>query len=246
MADSGNTRLQPVSTTWRLSAARLQLWPTEPPSVQPYHHGWVHRGNERMLRQLIQEHQPKVIVELGSWLGLCTNFLLSASSGAAVFAIDKWDATFLLQEQFEQYARDREALGLLRGADGEPPLPLHDTFLVNMWPWRTRLFPLRMGTAEGLKLIASIGAPVGLIYVDADHTHDGVLADLREAAHSFPSALVCGDDWQWPGVRSALEQHVVDNGGRLKIMAHPAENWWWLATQHQQDPGSNEMLSRDA
>jgi predicted O-methyltransferase YrrM len=53
-----------------------------------------------MLRQLIQEQQPKVIVELGSWLGLCTAFLLeqSASGGAAVFAIDRWDAALLLRE----------------------------------------------------------------------------------------------------------------------------------------------------
>lgn len=157
--------------TWRLAAARLRLWPSAlPDGVRPYHHGWVHRGNETMcaprarvdrgrvstadatarasartceltaaarrlatrrrLRQLLRARRPKVVVEVGCWLGLCTQLLLEASTheaysdaaavasagslpasegapssgGAAVFAIDRWDADFLLREQHAQCA----------------------------------------------------------------------------------------------------------------------------------------------
>ena len=236
------------ASTWRFAAARLRLWPESPPaSVRPYHHGWVHVGNERMLRMLLRKLRPRVIIELGSWLGLCTTLLLeetaaeddqvreatkSTNVGACVFAIDRWDPAFLLSTQLEQYAGDDEALAILRGGSlqgvDEAPLPLYETFLANMWPWRHRLFPLQMDTSTGLHTVAEMRAPVDLIYIDADHTHDGALADLRCAARCFPKALLAGDDWQWAGVRSAVTQHVAESNGRLRVHAHPKENWWWL------------------
>ena len=211
-----------ASSTWRIAAAKLQLWPSEPPAVQTYHHGWVHKGNETMLKRLIAERKPRVIVELGSWLGLCTALLLEESGNAAVFAIDRWDATFLLDQQRDQYARDDEALGMLNG------IPLYETFLVNTWEWRQRLFPMRMDTVDGLRAVAALGAPVDLIYIDADHTEAGVTRDIRAAEECFPDALICGDDWSWPGVRQAVEKYAADSGGRLAVEAH--QNWWVLST----------------
>ncbi len=221
----------PASSSWRLAAARLRPWPDDPPhGVHAYHHGWVHRGNERLLRRLIATHRPRVIVELGSWLGLCTTLLLEASEahGApAVFAIDRWDPQWLLEHQLGQYERDAEALAMLRGdGDSAAPLPLFETFLVNMWAHRTRLFPVRMSTLDGLEAVRALGAPVGLVYVDADHSAPAVLADLRAARKCFPRAVLCGDDWQWPTVRAAVRQYAAESGGGAH--AHPEENWFWI------------------
>ena len=231
------------SATWRLEAARLQLWPREPPTVAPYMHGWVHVGNERMLRRLVRERAPRVIVELGCWLGLCTDLLLelSAELGSAVFAVDRWDSEYLLQSQRDQYERDEIGLRVLQGgvlscahygaSNGAAPVPLHDTFLINLWEHRARLFPLRMDTLEGIATIQRLGAAdvVGLVYIDANHETVAVLADLQAATRAFPNATCCGDDWQWASVRAAVEQYMSEQGeGRLRLNAHPAENWWDL------------------
>ncbi|KAJ1627311.1 hypothetical protein T492DRAFT_842453 [Pavlovales sp. CCMP2436] len=87
-----------------------------------------------------------------------------------------------------------------------------------------------MDTLEGMAAIRDLGAAesVGLVYVDADHSKDAVLEDIRTAARCFPNALCCGDDWQWPGVRAAVEQHVAESLGRLQLHSRDAENWWWL------------------
>ena len=77
-----------------------------------------------------------------------------------------------------------------------------------MWDWRTRLFPLRMDTRAGLKMVAELHAPVDLIYIDADHTHAGALGDLRAVTELFPEALLSGDDWQWPGVHRTKGRQV--------------------------------------
>ena len=216
---------RPRAATWRLRAAGLALWPDTCPTAPPFEHGWVHRGNERMLRRLLAKRRPKVVVELGSWLGLCTTLLLEETeeSGAAVFAVDPWDAAFLRSDEtlHRQYARDPTAVRIL------DTVPLYDTFLVNVWPYRQRCFPMRMTSGEGLAAIARLGAPVGMVYVDADHSYDAVRADLRACAAHFPDALLCGDDWQWPAVQRAVTDHAASHAG-LAVHADPTENWWWL------------------
>ena len=217
-----------TTTKWRLELHKLRLWPEEPPAgITVYSHGWVHRGNERLLRRLIRERQPRVVVELGCWLGLCTSLILeeTAGLGGAVIAVDRWDAQFLLDEQMDQYQGDEEALSILQGT---LKLPLYETFLVNLWDHRSRLFPLRMDSLKGIAAIKELGVPVELIYVDASHTTAAVLADIRAAEAAFPDAVICGDDYQWPAVRAAVEQHVDESAGRLQLGFHKAENWWCL------------------
>ncbi|KAL1518674.1 hypothetical protein AB1Y20_002962 [Prymnesium parvum] len=225
-----------MTSRWRLAAAALRLWPDEQPDVAPFMHGWVHLGNERLVRRLIASRRPRVLVELGSWLGLFTTFLLEETElcGASVFAVDPWDAARLQTSQADQYAADPEARRIL--AD----VPLYATFLANTWPHRHRLFPLRMTSLEGLAQIERLGAPVDLVYIDGDHSLDAVLADL-EACHAlFPEAAVVGDDWQWPEVRQAVRQFCTEHP-MLQVVSHPRENWWYLETKQ-----SEIMLLRDS
>ena len=44
-----------------------------------------------------------------------------------------------------------------------------------------------------------------LVYIDADHRYDSVVADLATAAELFPRATIVGDDWNWESVRAAVE-----------------------------------------
>lgn len=186
------------SATWRLRAAGLRLWPDAKPDVPPIEHGWVHVGNERLLRRLIGERRPRIAIELGSWLGLCTRLMLEAAPELALFAIDLWDPRALLgrNELRAQYERDASAMTLLTNGTGailqcaRAPTPardlarhdaadLHATFLANCWSERHRLYPLRMDTLDGLRAVSSLGAAVDLIYVDADHSEPAVAAELR-------------------------------------------------------------------
>ena len=100
-------------------------------------------------------------------------------------------------------------------------------FLANMWEHRSRVFPLRRPSVEGMEQVAALGAPVDLVYIDADHTFEAALADLRAAHRCFPHALLSGDDWQWQGVRRAVEQFACERGD-MHVHAHDKENWWWL------------------
>ena len=64
---------------------------------------------------------------------------------------------------------------------------------------------------------------------DADHSEPAVLAELREVRRLFPAAVVCGDDWQWLGVRRAVMAFAAEAG--VEVASHPKENWWLLETR---------------
>jgi hypothetical protein len=120
------------------------------------------------------------------------------------------------------------------------PVPGRPTFLANMWDYRTRLFPLRMTSLEGLAAIERLGAQPDLIYVDADHSADAVTHDLAACTRLFPGALLVGDDWQWPSVQEAVRCHASTHG--LVVHAHAHENWWWLeATPARVPPLANAL-----
>ena len=225
---------------WRLAAAKLGLWPDEKPDVEPYMHGWVHNGNQRLLQRILSSRQPRVIVELGSWLGLCTTLMLeeTAAFNSAVFAVDPWDPELLLEQQLAQYESDSHAIQILGS------VPLFPTFLVNTWEHRRRLFPLKMTSLEGIATIHALGVTPELVYIDGDHSYTAVLADLEACEAAFPGALLVGDDWQWTEVRSAVRHFCSTRP--LRVEAHPRENWWWLerttplATRSHENPEAAE------
>ena len=64
-------------------------WPDSIPAIEPKKHGWFRQGNLEVLQYLLQKNF-KIIVELGSWLGSSTKFLLTECPDAVVFAVDIW------------------------------------------------------------------------------------------------------------------------------------------------------------
>jgi hypothetical protein len=190
----------------------LTFWPKEKPSVPALRHGWFSEQNKVLLRRLLDDN-TKCIIELGSWLGESTRFMLDHTRNALVFAIDTWKG----------------------GPDHQDPdsewfkmLPtLYQTFLVNMWEYRKRLIPMRTSTQIGLDVIYEDGLyKPDLIYIDADHSYDAVCADIERSYHHFPEALLVGDDWGW-GHDLPVQRAVKDMAEKLGLKYHVEGGWAW-------------------
>jgi hypothetical protein len=175
-------------------------WPTERPTVPTNAHGWFQDENKLMLAARITP-ATRLIVELGSWLGLSTRWLLDNSpQEATVIAVDHWEGS-------SEHKTEPQWQGYLP--------TLFETFLANQWNYKDRLIPVRTTTTLGLGHIANAGLSPDLIYVDASHETDLVLHDIVMAVTLFPDAAIVGDDWSaWPSVRAAVElfarEHCYD------------------------------------
>jgi predicted O-methyltransferase YrrM len=138
----------------------------------------------------------QAIVELGSYRGKSTCYLATGASidhKAPVYAVDAWS---------EEVSAWRSAvLSTL-------PSPSFDDFTAQLD---------KAGVSDGVRVIRNLttlaaelydGPPVGLLYIDGDHSRAAVLADFRAwRRHLAPHAVIIFDDFgvtKNPGVSLAV------------------------------------------
>jgi hypothetical protein len=174
-------------------------WPaTRPalPEVPERNLGWLREGSKDALASALSE-RTRVVVELGAWLGLSTRFALERAPNATVVSVDHWRGS----PEHHDSEEWRQMLPTL-----------YETFLALNWEHRARIVPVRRSTVEGLAAIAEHGVEPDAIYVDAGHEYESVLEDLETGHRLFPKAVLVGDDFDWLGVRQALEEFRSRHG----------------------------------
>jgi len=159
--------------------------PTETP-------GWFHHGAK--ILELVEQHRPRVCVELGTWLG--------ASAIPVARAIGRWGGTLTCVDTWA---------GDVHPATN-PYRPSAPWMLVSCARQlmdagvgaQIRLVPATTGEAA-----AAWTTPIDYLYIDADHSFYGVRGDLHEwVPHVKRGGLILGDDYGhrlFPGVKSAWD-----------------------------------------
>ncbi|HEV3436333.1 MAG TPA: class I SAM-dependent methyltransferase [Gemmata sp.] len=206
-------------------------WPDQRPedAAPGQEAGWLGAGSDVMLSRSLSP-KTKLVVELGAWLGLSTRFIADAAPRATVISVDHWKGS--PEHQTEERFR---AL-----------LPrLYETFQSRCWKYRDRVVPLRMSSLDGLRQVAEAGLDPDFIYVDAEHTYEAVTAELKLARELFPHTLLGGDDYDWQGVRQAVDEFAHRNG--LVVDRMGSRGWrllegWQAADASQPPPGRGQAV----
>lgn len=179
--------------------------------VLPYdNHGWY--ANSKQLKKLIKDYRPKVVIEVGCWLGKSTRHIAKhLPRGGKVYAVDHWLGS--IEHQPGQFAHCRE-------------LPiLYDQFLSNVIHAQLtdKIIPVRMASVEAEKALSHLTPD--LIYIDASHETEAVYQDLTVwYPHVKGHGILCGDDWGWESVRQAVETFAAENDLRVES----SKNFWRL------------------
>ncbi|MFI5457154.1 MAG: class I SAM-dependent methyltransferase [Isosphaerales bacterium] len=204
--------------------AAICSWPEERPQVQepPPAPGWLGDGASALLARELSE-QTRLVVELGSWVGLSTRFIADHAPHAVVIAVDHWAGSPEHQ----------------RKPTWKAMLPtLYETFLALCWDYRHRVIPLRMTTLEGLRVVAGHGLEPDLIYVDAEHSDVAVTGEIELIRRSFPRAAIIGDDYDWPGIAPAMADAARRHNLVLETAGTAERGRAWKLTASQSKPSS--------
>lgn len=164
--------------------------------------GWFNHGAK--ILALVEQHRPKVCVELGTWQG--------ASAIPVARSIARWGGTLTCVDTWAgELDDDGGSLG------GKSPVMLLSCARAMV----------EAGVGAIVRLIPAMTAdaalawsePIDFLYVDADHSYDGVRADLEAwVPHVIPGGLIVGDDYEhprYPGVRAAWDEFERDTGVTL-------------------------------
>ena len=210
-----------MSLAGRLGLKALLIWDIFDPSPLGRYRrysrpvdGWLTRNEEAALFRIARQVAPhQCIVELGSWFGRSAILLGGGSAtgrGAPVFAVDLFQPAGCAKELLEQRTgdADRDFWNKFQqnirsaGLDGRvtairsETAPLGDT-------WN--------------------GPPVGFLFIDADHSYEGVRRDWHSwKGRLAPGGRVAFHDYQNPayaGVRRFVDE-LLQSGSLRSLEQH--------------------------
>lgn len=169
-------------------------------------HGWFMNGPQ--IHTILKETQPKVGIEIGSWLGASTrDIALNMPEDAILYAVDTWLGS-------------QELAHLL-----DPRLPhLYQLFLSNVkhTGLTNKIIPVRMTSLEAAK---ALNVKADFIYIDASHDEEDVYNDICAwTPHLNESGVICGDDWGWVSVQRGVIRAALLLGKGIAA----GDNFWRL------------------
>jgi hypothetical protein len=130
---------------WDLVAADERVgFPLREPAVDKNPHGWFFPPHKVVMSNIMTP-QTRCIMELGSWLGKSTRFIVSRAPNAFVMCIDLWSNDHIRDDP--HYTANDGASEFMAGhAAREKQIaenikiineaPIGDVFMKNMWEWR--------------------------------------------------------------------------------------------------------------
>ncbi len=179
-------------------------WPDQRPAVPENRWGWLNALTRDLLdRYLLDPDRPappSLVVELGSWLGESATHIVGRVPETTLICVDHWQG----------------APAHYTNPEWCKELPtLYETFLRNLWSYRERVIPLKADTLDGLAVVADVRLTPDLVFLDATHTTEQVLAELRFCDEHWPATPLVGDDYSHEPVREAAELFAVESGRKL-------------------------------
>lgn len=171
------------------------------------------------IANLIRLRGYKVGAELGVKEGRTTSHLLSKEPALRLTAVDLWD--LCPPNAAESYSDWKWK-------------EIKEQFLRATAPFAARLTVLQMSTADAAVLLAAQGAKFDFVFIDADHSTEGVCKDIRAYRPLIrKGGMLIGHDIDWPSVKEAVRTEcrvwahsiftkVVPGRGEVRC-----DNIWW-------------------
>ena len=168
--------------------------------------GWYRNGPS--MEWLIRRANVKVVIEVGSWLGLSTRHIArTIPEDGVVYAVDHWEGS------------PNEDNSMFDMAN------LYRQFLSNVIYENLthKIIPMKMSSMEAAR---TLKIKPDLIYIDATHEFSNVMLDL---ILWFPfvkgHGVLCGDDYYWGHdwpVKRAVDTFARENN----LIVHD-DGWLW-------------------
>ena len=170
--------------------------------------GSVKPTDALILARLLNRHRPNAILEVGSFLGISTRFILDVSSpwGAKVVAVDP-------NIPHRIFDRPREYVERLNANNIPQRLEIVSAFFGN---------PVGEFTA-GVEVVDSgLGRTFDLIFIDGDHSYEAVMLNFKLAVKMLNKGgvIVFHDAISWEGVERALKEIDVEFSGKATVKVY--------------------------
>jgi hypothetical protein len=151
---------------------------------------------ESLVKEMIAQHGQCRCIEVGTWLGHTALGMWDAGA-SVVHCVDTWEGTEDERDGCNAIAKE---VGFLR---------IWNSFCHRVGPERLNK-TIVPHCGKSLDWATVWAEPVELIFIDADHRYESVLADIKAwTPHVVPGGILCGHDF---GYFPAVERAVRETG----------------------------------
>lgn len=188
--------------------------------------GWTDPGFEATIESLLDDATTAVsVIEVGSWKGKSTVLMADAikrrGCRGSIVCVDTW----LGAPEFWTWGlADPDRGGSLVKRNGYPSVFYTFTRNVKALGHHDIVSPLPLSSVAAASVLAYHAITADLVYIDASHEYESVLADIRAYLPLLrPGGVVFGDDYapdRWPGVVRAVDEIARETGKFLDIRGH--------------------------
>lgn len=178
-------------------------FPTKKPKVRTrLHNGWFSDSNKKMFIKNLNE-STKLVIEIGSWLGKSSRFILDKAPNSTLICIDTWQGS-------SEHKKKKRFTTIL-------PV-LYETFIVNMWSYKDRVIPIKMKSEKALPIIAQYNLHPDLVYIDGAHEYSCVVNDIDMIMQYFPNTKIVGDDYDRQSVKKAVDDCAKKYNKKIEVI----------------------------
>jgi len=173
---------------------------------------------------LIERLKPKLVIEVGTWKGgsaleMARHLERLGLADSKILCIDTWLGAL------EMWGDQSDAVryGSLQLKNGYPQL--YYQFLANVCHQgaQRRIIPFPLPSATAAQWLSLRSVRAELIYIDGSHEEEDVYNDLVDYWDLLsPGGMIFGDDYNWTGVKMAVDRFVSENRLRLE---HLEDKW---------------------
>lgn len=176
--------------------------------------------------------QPKMILEVGSWLGASTiSWIRNSTNDTKIISLDTWLGS--LEHIMDQFPNDEWGRVVLDMRLGRPNF--YDQFLkvISEEKLLENVYPLNATSLAGMKFLNRLGSKFDVIYIDGSHELVDVYLDLVSSVPLLQmqdkktvGGVLCGDDFLWPDVATAVK--MLAKSGSMTVFF---KNNSWAITE---------------
>ena len=178
-------------------------------------YGWFF--HEKELKAIIDETNPKIILELGAQYGHLSLWLSkNTNKQVHIFSADTWENTG--REDYYSSNADRK---MIENHD------LYQTFMANLIGEREKVSPVHMPPSEVLCWLKTRKKYPDLIYIDCNYELN-VRDTLAKCCGNFPNATIAGDNFS--GKQKIIESVALQY---KRTLNNENEFWSFFPTQKE-------------
>ena len=187
--------------------------------------GW--NGDSPLFGQLVDELNPGLVVEVGSWKGMSAINLAGKMAqrrgDAQLLCVDTWLGSF--DWWLDPKGSPRADMGLVNGYPR-----LYYQFLANIVHAGLQdvVVPFPATSTCAARVLIARGVKPDLIYIDASHEEHDVYTDMAYYWYTLrPGGVMFGDDYRaefYPGVVRAVADFTEQHGVQHEVI----DGQFWL------------------